>query len=52
MFWKIRMQEQISCWRKELSIIAETGSGSDNVNLNRKNRKIFKKYRVTKAREF
>ena len=24
-FWKIRMQKQISSWRKELSIIAETG---------------------------
>jgi hypothetical protein len=24
-FWKIRMQIQISSWRKELSIIAETG---------------------------
>ena len=30
-FWKIRMQKQISSWRKELSIIAETGTGSDNV---------------------
>ena len=28
-FWKIRMQKQISSWRKELSIIAETGTGSD-----------------------
>ena len=46
-FWKIRMQKQISSWRKELSIIAETGTGSDNVKLNRKKRKIFKKYRVT-----
>ena len=34
-----------------LSIIAETRTGSDNVKLNRKKRKIFKKYRVTKARE-
>jgi len=24
------MQEQISSWRKELSIIAEIGTGSDN----------------------
>ena len=38
------MQEQISSWRKELSIIAETGTGSDNVKLNRKMGKIFKKY--------
>ena len=45
------MQKQITCWRKELSIIAETGTGSDNGKLNKKKRKIFKKYRVTKARE-
>jgi hypothetical protein len=31
-FWKIRLQKQISSWRKELSIIAETGTGSDNGN--------------------
>ena len=46
-FWKIRMQKQINSWRNELSIIAETGTGSDNGNLT-----ILKKYRVTKAREF
>ena len=51
-FWKIRMQKQISSWRKELSIIAETGTGSDNGKLNRKKRKIFQKYRVTNARKF
>ena len=45
------MQKQINSWRKELSIIAETGTGSDNRKLNRKKRKIFKKYRVTNARE-
>jgi len=50
-FLKIRMQKQISSWRKELSIIAETGPGSDNVKLNRKKRKIFKIYRVTKSKE-
>ena len=44
------MQKQISSWRKELSIIAETGTGSDNGKLNRK-KTIFKKYRVTNARE-
>ena len=49
--WKIRMQKQIRSWRKELSIIAETGTGSDNGKLNRKKRKIFQKYRVTNARE-
>jgi hypothetical protein len=41
--WKIRIQKQISRWRKELSIIAETGTGSDNGKLKRKKRKIFKK---------
>ena len=45
------MQKQISTWRKELSITAETGTGSDNGKLNRKKRKIFQKYRVTNARE-
>ena len=50
-FWKIRMQKQIISWRKELSIIAETGTGSDNGKLNRKKRKIFNKYRVTTTRE-
>ena len=44
------MQKQISSSRK--SIIAETGTGSDNGKLNRKKRKIFKKYKVTNAREF
>jgi len=50
-FWKIRMQKQISNWRKELSIIAETGTGSDNGKLNRKKRKIFQKYVVTNTTE-
>ena len=45
------MQKQKSNWRKELSIIAETGTGCDNGKLNRKKRKIFQKYRVTNARE-
>jgi hypothetical protein len=44
-FWKVRMLKKISSWRKELSIIAETEK------LNRKERKIFQKYRVTNARE-
>ena len=44
------MQKQIIRWRKELSIIAETGKDSDNGKRNRKKRKIFQKYRVTKAR--
>ena len=45
------MQKQISNWRKELSITAETGTGSDSGKLNRKKRKIFKKYRVTNDKE-
>jgi len=45
------MQKQISSWGKELSIIAATGKGSDNGKLNRKERKIFQKYRVTNAWE-
>ena len=40
-FWKIREQKQISNWRKELSIVAETGTGSDNGQLDRKKRKIL-----------
>ena len=40
-FWKIRTQRQISNWRKELSVMAETGTGSDNGKLHRKKRKIF-----------
>jgi hypothetical protein len=39
-FWEIRMEKQISSRRKRLSIIAETGTGSDNGKLNRKKRKI------------
>jgi len=50
-FWEIRLQKQTSSWRKALSIIAETGKGSDNGKLNRKKRKIFQKYKVTNARE-
>jgi len=34
-FRKIRMPKQISSWRKELSLIAETGKGSDNGKLNK-----------------
>jgi len=37
------MQRQIINWRKELSIRAETGTGSDNRKFNRKKRKIFQK---------
>jgi hypothetical protein len=41
--WKIRIQRQISNWRKELSILAESGPGPDNFKLNIKKRKIFQK---------
>ena len=37
-FWKTGMQKQISSWRKDLSIIAENGTGSDNGKPNRKKR--------------
>jgi len=37
------MQKQISNWIKQLSILDETGTGSDSGKLNRKKRKIFKK---------
>jgi len=42
-FWKIRMQKQISTWRKVRSIFAENGTGSDNGNLNSNETKIFEK---------
>jgi len=46
------MQKQISNWRKELSITAETETVSDNGKLNRKKKKkSFRKYSVTNARE-
>jgi hypothetical protein len=45
------MQKQISNWRKEFSILVENGTGCDNGKLNRKKRKIFKKYSVTNAGE-
>ena len=35
------MQKQISNWRKELLILAETGTGSDNEKLNRKKEEDF-----------
>jgi hypothetical protein len=38
------MQKHISSWRKELSLIGETGTGSNNGELNIKKGKIFKKY--------
>jgi hypothetical protein len=33
-FWKSRIQRQISNWRKELSILAESGPGTENSKLN------------------
>jgi len=32
-FRKIRMKKQVSNWWKDLSLIAETGTGSDNGKL-------------------
>ena len=49
--WVIRRQKEINSWRKELPIIAETVTGSDNGKLSRKKRKIFQKYRMTIAKE-
>jgi len=37
------MQKQISNWRKDLSILAETGTGCDNGKLNRKKEEDFSK---------
>jgi vacuolar-type H+-ATPase subunit H len=34
-----------------LSILTESGSGSDNIKLNTKKRRIFQKYKVTIAEE-
>jgi hypothetical protein len=50
-FWKIRIQRQISNRRKELSILVESGPGTDNSKLNLKERKIFQKYKVTDTKE-
>jgi len=36
------MQKKINSWRKDLSIIAETGTGSNNRKLNRKRGRFFK----------
>jgi len=36
------MQKQISSWRKELSLIAETGTGSDNESLTGKRGRFLK----------
>jgi hypothetical protein len=49
--WKIRIQRQISNWRKEISILAESGPGPDNSKLKVKKRKIFLKYKVTNPKE-
>jgi hypothetical protein len=45
------MQRQISNWTKDTPVLAETGTGCDNSNLNSKKRKSFEKYKVTNARE-
>jgi hypothetical protein len=41
--WKIRIQRQISNWRRVLSIFTESGSSSDNIKLNIKRGKFFRK---------
>jgi len=46
------MQKQKRTRRKKLSIIAETGTGSDNGKFNRKKRNFFQNYKVTNSREF
>ena len=50
-FWKIRIQKEISSWRKELSIIAETGIGSLIMESLTSKRGRFFKNIVTNARE-
>jgi len=45
------MQKQISTWRKELSLIAEPRTVSDNGKLKRKRTKILQKYIVNNSRE-
>jgi hypothetical protein len=37
--------------RKDLSILTESGSGSDNIKLHIKNSRILQKYKVTYAKE-
>jgi hypothetical protein len=48
--WKIRVQRQISNWRKELSVFAESGTASNNIKLNIR-RRFFQKNKVRNARE-
>jgi hypothetical protein len=48
---KLIKQRHISNWGKELSILAETGTLTDNGKLNRMKREIFKKYRVSNTKE-
>ena len=45
------MQRQISNWRREISVLADTAIGSDSGKLNRKKRKLFQKYKVTNSKE-
>jgi hypothetical protein len=40
--WKIRIQRQISNWRKVISILAESGPGPDNFKLNITRGKSFR----------
>jgi hypothetical protein len=49
--WKIKIERHISDWRRELSTLTESGSGSDIIKLNIRERKMFQKYKVTNAIE-
>jgi hypothetical protein len=46
--WKIRIQKQISNWRKELSILVESGPGPDNFKLNIKKEKFFSEIQINR----
>jgi len=49
--WKTRIQRQNKQLEKKLSILVESGAGSDNIKLNIKKRNIFRKYKVTNVRD-
>jgi hypothetical protein len=42
---------QIRTWRPEISVLTQTGIGSDTGKLNRKKRTVFQQYKATNARE-
>jgi hypothetical protein len=47
----MRMQKQINRWRKDLSILTESGSGSDNLKPNLKKRRMFQKYKAANTKD-